>query len=117
MNAISPSRYKGTWIDGNVYGTTTIEIDKGAGIFEMHQISSIWIPETENPLQPLENETKLKLVIDNTNKKITSSCLVDSQLLDDAVRYRVTGRIGCFEGGDIVEETGIYGSEYAEEYE
>ena len=59
----------GTWIDGNVYGTTTIEIDKGAGIFEMHQISSIWIPETENPLQPLENETKLKLVIDNTNKK------------------------------------------------
>ena len=107
----------GTWINGNVYGTITIEIDKGAGIYEMHQISSVYVPETENPLQPLENETKLKLEIDNTNKKITSSCLVDSELLEDAVRYRVTGRIGCFEGGDIIEETGIYGSEYAEEYE
>lgn len=107
----------GTWIAGQVYGTITIEVDRGGGIFEMWQISSVWTPESQNPLRPVNGETKLKLVIDNTNKKITSSCLVDSELLEDAVRYRVTGRIGCFDGANDIEETGIYGSEYAEEYE
>ena len=107
----------GTWINGNVYAVTTIEIDRGGGIFEMRQLSSIWLPESDNPLKPLDGETKLKLVISGSDKVLTTSCLVDPDLLEDAVRYRITGRVGCFDDNSLIDDGGIYETAYEQAYE
>lgn len=107
----------GSWVLANTYGVTTIEIDRGGGIFEMRQLSSVWISESDNPLRPLDAETKLKLSVADNNKKLTTSCLVDASLLEDAVRYRITGRVGCFDDADVIDDGGIYGAEYESAYE
>lgn len=107
----------GTWIEGQVYATATIEIDRGAGIFEMHQLSSVWDRESDNPLTPVDGEDNLKIEIDPTGKIATTTCLVDPSLLNNAIRYRITGRIGCFENEDVVDDGGIYESAYETAYE
>lgn len=107
----------GIWVLGNTYSVTTVEIDKGGGIFESRQISSVWLPEDDNPLKPLNGEVNLKITISGDGKVATSSCLVDPNDLDDAVRYRITGRIGCFEDEDIIDDGGIYEAAYEAAYE
>lgn len=107
----------GVWNANTVYAVTTIEIDRGGGIFEMRQLSSVWERESDNPLRPVTGEDNLKIDIDGTGKILTSTCLVDAELLQDAIRYRVTGRVGCFEGSDIITGAGVYEQSYEETYE
>lgn len=107
----------GVWNANTVYAVTTIEIDRGGGIFEMRQLSSVWERESDNPLLPVTGEGNLKIEIDGTGKILTTTCLVDSELLQDAIRYRVTGRVGCFEGSDVITGAGVYEGSYEETYE
>lgn len=106
----------GTWDIANVYATATIEIDKGAGIMQMRQLSSVWGSENDNPLIPLPGQTKLKIEVDATLKRLTTKCLIDPDLLDDAIRYRITGRVGCFANGGSFE-FGKYEARYEDKYE
>lgn len=106
----------GQWDISNTYAVTTIEIDRGPGLFEMRQISSVWTPESDNPLKPVSGSTKLKMTVDPTLKQLKTTCLVDPNLLENAVRYRITGRVGCFDDGNFVP-VGLYESKYQSLYE
>lgn len=88
----------GTWSLPDYYATMTIEIDKGAGAPQMRQISSVVDSESDCPLIPLVGETHLKMEVDITGKFLKTSCLIDPNLLDDGLRYRITGRVGCYDG-------------------
>ncbi len=83
------------WNINNIYAVTTIEIDKGAGQMTHRQLSSITNSENDNILIPLASETKLK-VEQISATVIKTSCLVDFTKLENATRYKITGRIGCF---------------------
>lgn len=106
----------GTWNPEAVYATATIEVDKGAGFMQMRQISSVWGSEPDNPLVPLEGESRLKIEVDGTNKILKTSCLIDPDLLEDAPRYRITGRVGCYEDGGVISFR-LYADVYAQVYE
>jgi len=99
----------------NLYGVMTIEVDKGPGLFEHRQLSSVWGSENDNILVPLQGETKLKIEqVDPNTVKI--SALVDHTKLTDAFRYKITGRLGCITDGNVInEEDGGYYEEYYEE--
>ncbi|AHK11388.1 hypothetical protein F132_42 [Flavobacterium sp. phage 1/32] len=92
---ITYKKLNGDWDLGNVYAVTTLEIDKGAGEMEHRQLSSIIESEYDNILIPLADSTKLKvqLIAPDT---IKTSCLVDYTRLETAIKYKITGRIGCF---------------------
>lgn len=107
----------GVWDLGLVYAVTTIEIDRGAGRFEMRQLSSVWGSEDDNPLKPLTGQTKLKMVVDGTSKILTTSCLIDPDLLDDGAKYRITGRVGCFDISGGIFVPGLYEFRYENLYE
>ena len=107
----------GVWDLTNTYGVMTIETDRGAGIIEQRQLSSIWERENDNPLKPLQNEDNLKLSVNNTNKILTASCLVDSSLLDDGALYRITCRVGCYDGNNDTIINGNYEPAYEAAYE
>lgn len=107
----------GVWDPLKIYAVTTIEIDKGAGRFEQRQLSSVWGSEDDNPLKPVTGETKLKMVVDGTFKKLTTSCLIDPDLLDKGTKYRITGRVGCFDGSDIIFVPGLYEFTYEDTYQ
>lgn len=106
----------GTWDLNNIYAVTTLEIDRGGGILEMRQLSSVWGAESDNPLKPVPGATKLRIVIDGTGKIATTKCLVEPSLLETAEKYRVTGRIGCYVGGEPVD-FGKYEAKYETKYE
>lgn len=106
----------GTWSLNNLYAVTTLEVDKGGGIMEMRQLSSVWGSESDNPLQPISGETKLKIEIDGTGKVATTKCIVEPSLLEAGVKYRVTGRIGCFTEG-VPIDLGKYEARYEPTYE
>lgn len=78
----------------NYYGTLCIEVDKGAGQFELRQLSSIWGRENDNPLIPIPGETNTKISLINPTK-IMLECLVEPSLLKDALRYKLSSRLGC----------------------
>jgi len=78
-----------------VYCTTCIEIDEGAGELSFRQLSSVWGSESDNPLKPLPTETKLKVELIAPNV-IKTSCLVDPAILSESPRYKITGRIGSY---------------------
>ncbi len=108
----------GTWDARNIYAVTTIEIDKGAGITQLRQLSSVWRSEPDNPLVPVAGDTNLRVVVSGDLKKVTTKCLVDPDLLDGAERYRITGRIGCYAGGgDPPVGFGLYEDRYEDKYE
>lgn len=106
----------GTWDLNNVYGVTTIEIDKGAGITQMRQLSSIWDRESDNPLIPVSGENNLKLEVNGTNKILKTICLVDPTLLEEGSKYRITSRVGCYDTG-IIYDSGKYEYRYEDKYE
>ena len=89
------------WDINNVYCVTTLEIDKGAGVLEHRQLSSIWGSEFDNILIPLDGQQKL-LVEQIEPTKIKASCLVDYSRLTPAYKYKITGRIGCFKNNNGV---------------
>ncbi|QHB40984.1 hypothetical protein HWC99_gp53 [Flavobacterium phage vB_FspS_tant8-1] len=108
----------GNWDLLNTYGVTTIEVDKGAGRFEQRQLSSVWGSENDNPLKPIAGETKLKLEVDGTFKFLTTKCLVDPELLQPGDKYRITGRVGCYDqSGDDGFDPGLYEFRYENIYE
>lgn len=107
----------GVWDIDKVYSVTTIEIDRGAGRMEQRQLSSVWGSESDNPLIPVAGESKLKISIDGTAKILTTSCLVDPDLLQDAVKYRVTGRVGCFDQDENEGDLGLYDSIHENRYD
>ena len=92
---IDYTRATGTWVSlANVYGINTIEVDGGAGQMEYRQLSSIWLPEIDNPLLPISPATLLDVqIISPTLLRCT--CLVDPGKLINATRYKITGREGC----------------------
>lgn len=106
----------GLWDLNSIYAVTTIEIERGPGIFDMRQLSTVWGSENDNPLKPLPGETKLKMSVDGTGKKLTTSCLVDPALLNDAIKYRITGRVGCYES-QTTFDPGLYEFRYEDNYE
>lgn len=106
----------GVWNLSEYYSTTTIEIDLGGGQVQMREISSIVQSESDNPLKPLEGFNLLKMELDGTGKILTTSCLVDPELLDEGQRYRVTGEVGCLGSGGVFS-TRLYESKYELKYE
>ena len=92
---IEYTRGTGTWTSlANIYGLNTIEVDQGAGFLEYRQLSSIYLPEIDNPLLPLSVGTLLDVQIVSPTV-LKCSCLVDPNKLIDATRYKITGREGC----------------------
>lgn len=106
-----------TWDLSKTYAVTTIEIDRGAGRFEQRQLSSVWGSEDDNPIRPLTGETKLKMEIDGTSKILTTSCLIDPDLLADGAKYRITGRVGCFDESTGIFVPGLYEFRYEDIYQ
>lgn len=108
----------GDWDIGNVYCATTLEIDKGAGVLEHRQLSSIWGREFDDILIPLDGQVKL-LVEQITTNEIKASCLVDYTRLTRAYKYKITGRIGCFknDNGVPITEKQYEESNYENKYE
>lgn len=100
-----------------MYATITMEIYKGAGEMEHRQLSSVWESENDNFLIPLPTETKLKFVQLETNI-VKTICLVDNNKLQDALKYKVSGRIGCFPegiGNNTINKK--YEARYSDKYE
>ena len=92
---IEYTRGVGTWASlSEVYGVSSIEVDKGAGQFEYRQLSSVWGSELDNPLIPISGATKLDLVLVSPTI-LRASCLINPNNLIKATRYKITGREGC----------------------
>ncbi len=92
---IEYTRTTGTWTTlSTVYGLNCIEVDEGIGQMEFRQLSSVWLPELDNPLLPLAGDTLLNIqIISPTVLRCT--CLIDPTKLIEADRYKITGREGC----------------------
>lgn len=99
-----------------MYAVTTLEIDQGAGEFEHRQLSSVWLSENDNFLIPLPGQTKLKFEQIAPNV-VKATCLTDNNRLQNALRYKVSGRIGCFPEGTGNETGGKYEERYQDLYE
>ena len=78
----------------NIYAISSVEVDGGAGQLEYRQLSSIIGSEGDNPLLPIPAATFLDLSLPAANI-LRAECLIDSNLLIDATRYKITGREGC----------------------
>ena len=89
------TRGVGTWASvAEAYGINTIEVRDGSGQFEYRQLSSIWLPENDNPLLPLLGDTLLNMVLVSPTE-IKASCLIDPTKLIPSNNFKITGRIGC----------------------
>jgi hypothetical protein len=99
-----------------MYSRINIEIDKGAGQSEFRQLSSVWGSESDNPLIPLAGETKLKFESLAPNV-VRASCLVDPTKLERVLRYKISGRIGCWPEGVSSVPDGLYEPLYEIIYE
>lgn len=95
----------GEWTDLNdVYATIGLEEYHGAGQMEYRQLSSFWGSEPDNPLKPLEGESKVKLTL-VSNTLIKAECLLDTSNLT-GVKFKHTARIGCFNGDGVWSGSG-----------
>lgn len=81
-------------VDANVYATQCIEVDQGAGQFEFRQLSSVHLPEVDNPMIPLPGDT-LATITYVSSTEIIVSTRIDASLLINSNRYKITGREGC----------------------
>jgi len=98
---IEYNRLTGTWANLNsVYFTTTIEVREGAGQSEFRQLSNIWLPEPDNPLEPLNGDSLLNVVLVSPTV-IKTSCLINPNKLLNATAYKITGRSGCRDAFEI----------------
>lgn len=84
------------------YATICIEVDEGSGYKDFRQLSSLWGSEVDNPLKPITGSlgTKIELLVGA--ETIKTSCLIDPDILKNAIRYKISGRIGC--GTAVVTE-------------
>ena len=74
------------------FGTINLEIFRGSGRIEHRTISTIHLSEPDNPLRPLDGETLLNWEI-IANKTLKLTCLIDPDLLPDAEKFHITGRV------------------------
>lgn len=84
----------GDWVQGEQYGTICIQVWNGAGEPKFRQISTIVSHESDNPLIPLVGESFCNISYPATNI-VRLKCLVEPSLLDDAVNYQISSRLGC----------------------
>ncbi len=105
-----------TWDITQSYSVVTLEIYKGSGQFEQRQLSSVWLSEPDNPLKPISGQDKLFLSLHNSDETLRATCLVDPSFLEDVSRYKITGRVGCFDGG-FSPNGGLYEPLYESLYE
>lgn len=99
------------------YCVISIEEYNGAGEVNYRQLSSIWLSEEDNPLKPMSGEDNLKLESIAPNV-IKSSCIIEPSLLNKVSKFKITGRIGCFDSSQNTGGLdGIYEQQYIETYE
>ena len=92
---IEYTRSVGTWVDVlSSYALNCIEVDKGAGFKEFRQLSSIFVPEFTNPLEGVTGTTLSTLTLVSPTV-LRVECMIDSNKLINAPRYKVSGRLGC----------------------
>ena len=84
----------GVWSVGEQYGTICIQVWNGAGEMKFRQLSTVVPSESDNPLIPLSGESFCNLSYPSTNT-LRLKCLVEPSLLDDAVKYQISSRLGC----------------------
>jgi len=82
------------FVDANVYGVNCFEVDGGAGQKAFRQLSSVHLPENDNPIIPIPTKTLAEVTWVSTSKIIVEG-RIDSNKLIDATRYKSSGRIGC----------------------
>ena len=98
------------------YSIITIEIDNGEGQDEVRELTTAWDKASDNPLEGITNPQRLTQELDPTNKILIAKCLVNPDMLQQAARYRITGRVGCVgEGGNF--EQRLYEFRYENLYE
>lgn len=100
----------------SIYGIIGIELYKGPGEFEFRQLSSVWESEGDNPLEPLGEETLLSLE-QISNRIVKLKCIVNPVLLEEYYKYKITGRIGCFDKGITQSQDGLYENKYEDKYQ
>lgn len=89
------TRNTGAWANlSDVYATVRLEVYKGSGQMDLRQISSMVDSENDNPLKPLNGETRLKLTLLNPTQ-VKAECIIEPSLLIDALKYKHSARIGC----------------------
>lgn len=100
-----------------MYATICLEVDRGAGEFEFRQLSSRWGSESDNPLIPLNGENRLKMELVSP-RVIKTSCLIDPNRLEQVLRYKISGRLGCWaESPGVPVTQGLYEARYESIYE
>lgn len=66
--------------------------------FDIWEISNLQTPASNNPLQPLQNETALAVYPDGSGGWWTE-CIIDSTKVSDDQGYKLSGRMGFNEDG------------------
>jgi hypothetical protein len=83
-------------LDANAYGINCLEVDKGAGQKEFRQLSSVWNPEYDNPLEAIPTSGGVLATltyVSSTEVKVEAR--INGNKIIDAPRYKLSGRIGC----------------------
>lgn len=92
---IEYTRLTGTWASvATSYGINCCEVDKGAGQKAFRQLSSIVLPEVDNPVIPIPANTNAVLTLVSSTV-IRVETRIDSNKLIQAPRYKISGRLGC----------------------
>jgi hypothetical protein len=84
-------------VDANVYATLCVLPDGGTEK-SFRQLSSVWLPELDNPVLPLPAPAVVTTLLTLTSVSATEilvSGRIEANKLIDASRYRISGRIGC----------------------
>lgn len=92
---IEYTRLTGTWASAATsYGVNCAEVDNGAGQKAFRQLSSLWLPENDNPVIPIPANT-LAVVTFVSSTVLRVETRIDSNKLIKAPRYKISGRLGC----------------------
>lgn len=108
----------GVYPASGIYSWIDIQVDEGSGFKSVRTLSSIYEGEPSDPLKPTGgNGNLLELVLVNTTT-LRSIVLIDPSLLENAINYRITCRIGCSEGNILptLPSGSPYDSQYNNKY-
>ena len=81
-------------VDANVYATQNFEVYHGAGQKQFRQLSSIFSPEFDNPIEGIPTSTLTEIRSVSTTE-IRVEARINGNKIIDAPRYKISGRIGC----------------------
>lgn len=108
----------GIYPSSGIYSWVDIQVDEGSGFKSVRTLSTIYEGESTDPLTPTGgNGNLLELVLVNTTT-LRSIVLIEPSLLQNAIKYRVTCRIGCMEGNKIptLPTSGLYDVQYNDKF-